>query len=215
MNYQFTYIVDGKEYVVNVTKKRVRNINYRFKDGEFYVSAHPLISRARIVKGLNQFARTLIQRARKHTESSGEDFIYILGERYDLNGVTKITLPYDVTIPYINKEDFEKKLKKYFLGVITQRVRYFEWTMDVKPEYKVRVQKMSSRYGSNSKHTHTLNFSTVLLHYSLAIIDTVVVHELAHFFVYNHSKDFYNVVYKYSPNYKRLQQCLKKGIFHE
>ena len=150
MNYQFTYIVDGKEYVVNVTKKRVRNINYRFKDGEFYVSAHPLISRARIVKGLDQFARTLIQRARKHTESFGEDFIYILGERYDLNGVTKITLPYDVTIPYINKEDFEKRLKKYFLGVITQRVRYFEWTMDVKPEYKVRVQKMSSRYGSNS-----------------------------------------------------------------
>ena len=82
-------------------------------------------------------------------------------------------------------------------------------------DYKVRVQKMRSRFGSNSKHTKTLNFSTILLHYSLAIIDSVVVHELAHCFVYNHSKDFYNVVYKYCPNYKLVQAKLKKGIFHE
>ena len=214
MNYQIIYSVNGTDYIVNVEKKRVRNINYRFRDGQFYVSAHPLVSKHQIIKGLDKFANSLINRSKKRSLAFDEDYVYILGERYQYSGVSKITLTNGDVISYSNKEDLERKLKKYFLSIVTSRVRYFESIMNV-PTYKVRVQKMRSRYGSNSKHTHTLNFSTVLLHYSLDIIDSVVVHELAHYFVYNHSKDFYNVVYKYCPNYKYVQACLKKGIFHD
>ena len=214
MNYQITYSVDGVDYIVNVEKKRVRNINYRFRDGQFYVSAHPFISKHQIIKGLDKFAKVLIQRGNKRSAAFDDEFVYILGERYNYSCVTNITLTNGDTIVYKNKEDLEKKLRKYFLELVTKRVRVYEEMMST-PHYKVRVQKMRSRFGSNSKHTKTLNFSTILLHYSLAIIDSVVVHELAHCFVYNHSKDFYNVVYKYCPNYKLVQAKLKKGIFHE
>ena len=213
MNYQITYDVDNISYIVNVTKKRVRNINYRFRNGQFYVSAHPFVTKNQIIKGLDRFAKKLISRS-KETLTSGDDFIYILGERYSLIGVSKITLNNGETFDFKNKEDLENKLKKYFKVLVTTRVRMYEQMMNI-PEYKVRVQKMRSRYGSNSKQTHTLNFSTVLIHYTIDIIDSVVVHELAHYYVFNHSKDFYNVVYKYSTNYKYLHACLKKGKFHE
>ena len=172
------------------------------------------MSKHQIIKGLDKFASSLVNRSKKRSLAFDEDYVYILGERYQYSGVSKITLTNGDIISFTNKEDLERKLKKYFLSVVTSRVRHFESIMNV-PAYKVRVQKMRSRYGSNSKHTYTLNFSTVLLHYSLDIIDSVVVHELAHYFVYNHSKDFYNVVYKYCPNYKYVQACLKKGIFHD
>lgn len=214
MKYQITYSVDGRDYIVNIEKKRVRNINYRFRDGQFYVSAHPLISKHQIIKGLEKFAKVLIQKGNKRSSAFDDEYVYILGERYQYSGVTNITLMNGDSLFYKNKDDLEKKLKKYFLELVTTRVRFFEEMMNA-PHYKVRVQKMRSRYGSNSKHTKTLNFSTILIHYSLAIIDSVVVHELAHCFVYNHSKDFYNVVYKYCPNYKVVQAKLKKGIFHE
>ena len=41
----------------------------------------------------------------------------------------------------------------------------------------------------------------------------VCVHELAHILVYDHSKEFYDVVYKYYPNYKECHTKLRKGEF--
>ena len=67
-------------------------------------------------------------------------------------------------------------------------------------------------FGSNSSRTHTLSFQINIMHYSEEIIETVVIHELAHEFERNHGKKFYNIVYKYCPRYKELQKKLKKGI---
>ena len=45
------------------------------------------------------------------------------------------------------------------------------------------------------------------------IIDSVIIHELAHHFVYDHSDNFYKVVYKYCPNYDILRKKLIKAEF--
>ncbi len=69
---------------------------------------------------------------------------------------------------------------------------------------------MKTRWGTNSKKTHTLTFSMMLIHYDEEVIDSVIVHELAHYFYFDHSKNFYNVVRKYYPNYDEVQSRLKK-----
>ena len=98
---------------------------------------------------------------------------------------------------------------------MTKRTRYYEKVMDIEKPYKVRVKNMSSRYGSNSSQTHAVSYAMILMHYTVDVIDSVVVHELAHDKVKNHSKKFYDVVYKYCPNYKVLDRRLRKGIFHD
>ena len=72
---------------------------------------------------------------------------------------------------------------------------------------------MKTRLGSNSRKTNKLAFSLSLVHYSKDIIDSVIVHELAHYYEFNHSFKFYNIVYKYCPNYKILRKKLIKGIY--
>ena len=72
---------------------------------------------------------------------------------------------------------------------------------------------MKSRYGSNNKSTKTITYSLVLLHYSPEIIDSVIIHEIAHCFAYNHGDNFYKVVYKYCPNYDILRKKLIKAEF--
>ena len=82
-----------------------------------------------------------------------------------------------------------------------------------RPSYRITIRKMTSRYGSNSKTSKHITFATILLHYSLPIIDSVVVHELAHIEVFDHSKKFYDVVYKYCPDYDVLHKKLRKGEY--
>lgn len=210
---QFIYKYKDKEYPVVVTRKRIKSIRYIFRSGVFYVSAPKLfVSKERIVMGLDKFAEKLIKSDTK-SKARGEDYIYLLGVKVYLDEAGEISFSDGTIIKYKDHDDLDKKLKKWFLGYIEKRHRYYESVMEIKKPYKVKVRKMSSRYGSNSSQTHSITYSLILMHYTSDVMDSVIVHELAHDKVHNHSKDFYNVVYKYCPNYKALDRRLRKGEF--
>lgn len=73
------------------------------------------------------------------------------------------------------------------------------------------IKKMSSRYGSCNVKTHKLNFNINLAFMPDKVISSIVVHELAHIVHPNHSKDFYNFVYKYFKDYDMCQEWIKKN----
>ena len=211
---EFIYIHNGKEYKVILTRKRIRSIRYYYKNGEFRVSAPLLfVTQNQIKEGLDRYADKLLK-ADVKTSAFGNDFIYLLGIKVSIHDSGEIKFSNNDVIKYKSREDLEKKLKKWFLEIIKNRNAYYEHMMGVKPPYKVHVKKMSTRYGSNSLSTHSLSYSTILMHYSYDVIDSVIIHELAHHFQRNHSKKFYDVVYKYCPNYRILHNRLKRGEFH-
>jgi len=207
----FFYIVNNKEYEVVITHKRIKNIHYRYRDGKFYVSCHPLTLKSSVVKGLDRFATKLIKAGEKEKAIDG-DYIYLFGEKYPLSKSGMIRIEGYPEINYKSEEELLKKLKVVFLDIVTKRVRYYEKIMDL-PSYRVSIRKMTSRYGSNSKQSKHLTFNFTLIHYSTPILDSVIVHELAHIRVYNHSKAFYDVVYKYCPDYDLYHTKLRKGEF--
>ncbi len=110
----------------------------------------------------------------------------------------------------LDQKALSSLLKKKALPIFEARVRYYEKLMGVQEPYKVKVRDMTSRYGVNSRRTHAITFQTKLIHYPLPVIDTVVVHELAHHFVFDHSPRFYEVVYHYCPSYKEDHRYLVK-----
>ena len=207
----FFYKVNEQDYEVVIIHKKMKNIHYRFKDGKFVVSCHPLTLKTTVLKGLDRFGEKLIKKSNKEAPI-GDDYIYIFGDKIIINqsGVLKIEGYKDIV--YKDHEQLINKIKPVFLDIITKRTRIYEERMGL-PSYKVTVRKMSSRHGSNSKASKHITFAFHLLHYSFPIIDSVVVHELAHIKVYNHSKEFYDVVYKYCPDYDYYHKKLKKGEF--
>ena len=208
---EFEYQHDGNTYPVVVTRKRMKSIRYRYKEGTFYISAPWYALKSDLRRGLDKFFDKLIKSDKKAL-ARGEDYIYLLGERISLDESNQLSIPDGTIIAYKDEMDMDKKLKKWFLKLIKERVNYYQSLMNVE-SYSVHVKKMSTRFGSNSKHTKSLNFALILMHYSIDIIDSVVVHELAHIVVYDHSKAFYDVVYKYCPNYDECHLKLRKGIF--
>jgi predicted metal-dependent hydrolase len=181
----------------------MRNIVLRLgkEENALRLSAPYYSSMERIDKMVSEFLPKLIKRSKKVDAALpyGDGWVYILGERIEAE--------------FEDEKEREMYLKKRLLKVVEERVRLYEKEMGVFPPYKVRVEKMSSRYGPNSRKTHSLCFASVLIHYPIEIIDSVVVHELAHHYVFDHSQKFYNVVLKYCPEYKRLHTRLRKKMY--
>ena len=210
MNKEFIYQFDDKDYRVIVTYKRIRNIHFRFDGESFLISAPRLVSLKQIKSGLDKYAKKLIKRSVKMNAKTSE-YIYILGKKIETNYPGYLALESDL-ISYKDNKQLHTKLRKWFLNYLTNRTEFFEKVMGA-PHYLVKLRQMKSRYGSNNKSTKTITYSLVLIHYSPEIIDSVIIHELAHCFAYNHGDNFYKVVYKYCPNYDILRKKLIKAEF--
>ena len=200
---EFIYRIVDKDYNVYVDRKFQRNIYFRFKNGSFYISCPKLTPRSQIVKGLNKYAERLIKQYNKRHDnfSFEDDFVFLLGESYSLKALN-----------IENTKELQAFLVENAKKVFKNLVRKNEEKMGIKEPYKIKLKNTQAQFGSNSLKTHTLSFQLSLIHYSEEIIESVVIHELAHEYYRNHQKEFYNVVYKYCPNYDLVQRKLKKGI---
>ena len=214
MQKSFSYDLNDVSYQVIITYKRIKRIIYRYRDNIFYVSAPFFVTKYQIKQGLDKYGLKLIKRTKTTDVDTPKDKIYLFGVEVKINqdgGVINFTD--GSTLKYLDYEDLIDKIKQIYLEVMTSRTRYYENLMRVNPPYKVKIKKMRSRYGSNSAQTHSIQYADHLFMYSRDILDSLVVHELAHHFVKNHSKDFYDVVYKYCPNYDKDNKKLKKGVY--
>ena len=98
------------------------------------------------------------------------------------------------------------KLKKYAEIVLSEKVMYYSRLMNLKPT-GVKITSAQKRFGS-CNGADSLCFSYILMLYPDEAIDYVVVHELAHIRHHNHSKDFYNLVAAFMPDYKNREKML-------
>ena len=89
---------------------------------------------------------------------------------------------------------------------ISRRVEYYARKYDLK--YKsIRITSAHTRWGSCSYYNR-LNFTYKLIMCPEYVIDYIIVHELSHTLVKNHSKGFYKQVASILPNYKEAEQWL-------
>lgn len=105
-------------------------------------------------------------------------------------------------------DEFSRKERDEIKEKITQRVQYYSLKMDVTYN-RVSVRNQKTRWGSCSSKGN-LNFNYRLFYLPEELLDYVVVHELAHRRHMNHSKDFWQEVERYFPDYKECRKQLKE-----
>ena len=99
------------------------------------------------------------------------------------------------------------QLKELARVAIPPRVAHYAALMGVRPgAIAIRCQK--TRWGSCSSR-RTLSFNCLLMLTPPEVMDSVIVHELAHLKEMNHSPRFYAVVRKYYPEYDLHHGWLK------
>lgn len=99
-------------------------------------------------------------------------------------------------IPKANKRDFDKYKREAKLLVL-EKLRVFN--EHYKSTFgKVTIKNQKSRWGSCSRHKN-LNFNYRIIFLPEHLQDYLVVHELCHTKVFNHSRDFWALVEEKIP----------------
>lgn len=111
------------------------------------------------------------------------------------------------TVPLTEEE--KKALIKKAHRIFPERCAYYAERIGV--DYnRITIRGQKTRWGSCSAKGN-LNFNWLLLLAPPEVLDSVVVHELCHRKEMNHSKRFYEEVYRVFPDYDKWNRWLKEN----
>lgn len=104
----------------------------------------------------------------------------------------------------------QESMKKEAAILLPQRVEYYSRIMGVNPT-GIKITSAETRWGSCSGK-NSLCFSYRLMRLPMELIDYIVVHELAHIRVKNHSAAFYREIERFMPDHKTRRFKLKHFV---
>jgi hypothetical protein len=144
----------------------------------------------------------------------GENFLF-LGNQYQLH----IVKPQRPALKFENgftlgssaqkrgRQVFTHWYKEQALKIFTEQVNHYSGMHGFFPK-QVKVTSAKTRWGSCSANG-TINFTWRLVMAPLEVVDYVVIHELAHLRIKNHSPRFWKLVESLCPDYKRCRKWLR------
>ena len=163
----------------------------------------------------------------KKSYSSGKEFLF-LGHKYPLlveykvrckpniafdGSAWNVFLPEDQT-----KEEEEISVKNMLLRwyreqaeeILGGRVFNYSRIMKLDPR-KIIIRSLKRVWGNCDFRTQTITFNWQIILSPMEVVDYVVVHELCHLVVPNHSRRFWKKVEQIMPVYKKHSRWLKEN----
>lgn len=207
------YIVEDNEYDVIITKKNNKNTYIRVKeDLNIYVTTNYFVTKNMIKDILDKnydYLKKNIERMKLKQEKESE--FYFLGDKYDIIIYDSSKVEVMDNRIYVKSMDaLNRWLKKEMKRIYSERLalNYDRFEENI-PYPNLRLRHMTTRWGVCNKKNITVTLNTELIKYNIRCLDYVIIHELSHLVYFNHSKDFWNLVSKYCPNYKEIKKELK------
>ena len=189
---------------LHITKKRVKNINFRLKPHKLLVSVPLFISSAqaalaiekRVPWAIANHAQVLEQYKRKQIPSKDAS---IANNALLLWGVKQsFTLSHDEKIAYYRQQLSEvvPALFKKWQPIVGAHAN------------EIRLKKMHTRWGSCNTRARRIWLSVYLPAYPIECTEYVIVHELCHLHHANHSRAFWQTVANAMPEYQHWHDML-------
>ncbi|WP_150463857.1 M48 family metallopeptidase [Francisella sp. XLW-1] len=220
-------------YEVDIIYKNVKNLKISLSaDGVITVTSPKGVSKKEILELLQTKKRWIDRHTKRLLINQRYDYsnynlddgdcIYFLGRQYPI----QITCSKHNLVNYcddyiefllnssvINNKEFKQKLLEEFYrdqaDIILNNLvaKYLKITNQ--EINRVTIKKTKTRWGSCNyvKKNINLNFNLILR--DIEAIEYVVLHEIAHLTHPNHSKEFYDYVSCYMPDWKAREKRLK------
>ena len=175
--------IDGLE--VELTRKRIKRMNMRIKapDGRIVISAPYLVPDSDVIAFVRS-RRDWIDRTAARVRAKAAAHPEPAGKTEKEARRRTLKRRIEARLPII-----EEATGLYCNG----------WT----------VRDMHTRWGSCNTQTGHINLSLMLATRSDAELDYVILHELVHTVVPNHGADFYALMDRFMPGWKKIRKALK------
>ncbi len=203
---------NNNKYEVEIIKKNNKNIYIRIKDNKIIVTCNYFTTKREIEKLIKTNYNSITKMIDKvNIKKEKEDNFYLFGTKYDIiYGFSDINIS-DNKIYIKDNKTLNKYLDNKIKEVFTNRLNFWYNIFNENiPVPNLKIRKMTSRWGVCNLKNKNVTLNYYLYKYDLDCLDYVIVHELSHFIYPNHSKDFWNLVSNYIPNYKVKRNKLKK-----
>lgn len=109
----------------------------------------------------------------------------------------------------IIKNWYRQKATLIFDKALTEQINLFDQYNITKPE--IEIKWMEKRWGSCTRNGK-ITLNTELVKAPKACIAYVMVHELCHLVIRNHTKDFYDLQAKIFPDWQKWKEKLEKTL---
>lgn len=222
---------DGREITYELTRKKVKNINFRAgENGVVAVSANSRVTLRQIEDFLTRRADFFFKAFEqlKKREAANEislDRVRFLGRDYPVRiiGNSREAAVFDETECRV----FTKSSDNIYISGLIKRAinlrfitlcgelnnetrRTLEANGFSPPPVLITVKDMSSRWGSCSYNSGHISINIRLAAYPRETVLSVFFHEYAHFHCHDHSKAFYDFLLMNYPDYYRFNSLLKE-----
>ena len=205
-----TYILNDKEYPIEIIRKNNKNTYLRVKDSKIIVTTNYLTSLTTINKLIKNNTTFINKQLTKEDLKKEDTTFKLFGNSYDIIYGFKDTEIENNKIYTKDLKTLNKYLSKYITNIYNERLNYYYHLFEENiPIPNLKIRKMTSRWGVCNIKNHNVTLNLELSKYNIECLNYVIVHELSHFIHPNHSKDFWFLVSKYYPNYKEIRKYLR------
>ena len=231
--------INGEKIVFFIQRKNIKNINLKVNLDKKVTMSIPMKMEIEIAKEFVKKKAEWIKKQQNYYESFTEEkenitfengeTVYLLGKQYKMkiipsskNSIEVKSKYFEINIKekyienkkYIRKV-YDKWLKEYAEQILNDLIIRYQSTLK---KYNIRIPKleirqMKSRWGSCIPSSNKVIFNLNLIKTPMCCIEYVVLHELSHFKYQNHSKNFYNFITIFMPDWKERKKILDEEYF--
>ena len=209
----FTY--NNKSYDVVIEKKMGnRNTYIRVKkDLKIHVTTNTFtlnFSIERLIR--DNYERICDMIDVQEVKARNNSGFYYLGKQYRIIYSDQKDISFEedsIYVPHNFDIDkwYLKKAKELFLERLNYN--YDKYTRNI-PYPKLRIRKMTSRWGVCNTKTHVITLNLELIKRDICYLDYVIIHEMAHLIYGDHSRAFWKLVEDNMPEYKKYRDEMKE-----
>ncbi len=210
MTEQVILNIKGYPIKVELIKARKTSRVYHYCFGIISLRVGPKETLKKIEKKLNELFSARVVYKFNPEPFFTDNYVYVFGERTAFILKKNKPLEYDNILVENSSHKFVS-LKHILMQVLQDRVAYYEKIMELS-KHEIKVKKLISIVANNHIKSNILNFNEKLVHFSIPLIDEVIVHELSHDYFGNHSQKFYNKVKEFCPDYKSRREKITYGV---
>lgn len=209
------FMTDGNSFIASIYQKsNNRGISIRPVYGQMEIYVSSKVS----FKMMDEFVTQSYVRFKDHIFNrpfmKENIYIYMLGKKKYFTSDIRLKNDPDYFYMPLNAKDPLVRYKKMFLDYLKVRVVQQGMMMGVDlSSYIIRTGLFLTYYGVCFPVKKQFKFDYRLFAYEPKVMDSIIIHEIAHTFETHHNDRFYQIVNAYCPNYDKRIHEIECGKF--